>query len=124
MLNMVEDKRRHQRYNVSWDRACSLEYLDSHDSSTPVRVQDISRSGIKITSDRPLREGQQQDFILKASWIKRQILVKLNIAWKSFIIPSSFVYGANFLSISPQDIFELQDTLYSDWLKDVLTVNR
>lgn len=114
---METDKRKHQRYDISKDRRCVLRYLNSADSAG--NIQNISRSGVRVTSERPLlRESgkQEQDFVLRASWVERDILVRLKVAWKDFV-SERFIYGANFLSINPEDIFELQDALYSDWLQ-------
>ena len=116
----MEDKRRHQRYNVTGSRSCELKYLD--EPTIAGRIEDVSRSGVRIVSDTPLKELKESDFVMKSSWINRDIPVRLNIAWKDFI-SGKYHYGANFLSISPENVFELLDSLYEDWLEVAIKKN-
>ena len=111
----MEDKRRHPRFSVMNDKSCWLQYADNQNMVAGVR--DVSRSGLRITSDTPLDNTNDHNFVLKTSWLEHDIPVKVRIVWDD---TSTDIrnYGARFISISPENVFELLDPLYHDWLED------
>ena len=113
----MEDKRRHPRFAVMNNKSCWLQHED--DSNLVAGVKDVSRSGIRITSDIPLNDKDVYSFVMKSSWIDHVIPIKVRIVWND-TADGIRNYGARFLSISPQNIFELLDPLYNDWLKEAL----
>ncbi len=114
---MMQDRRRHQRYLVAGDRSCSVRYIDE---TAPIAdVRDISRSGLGFLSNVPLRNAQEHDLALKPSWLDHEVPVRVKLVWKDFLRGRS-LYGANFLSINPGNVFELLDSLYDDWLEVAL----
>jgi hypothetical protein len=112
----MEDKRRHPRFSVMKDKSCWLQYAD--DPKMVAGVRDVSRSGLRITSDTPLDTTNDHNFVLKSSWLEHDIPVKVRIVWDD-TSPGIRHYGARFISISPENVFELLDPLYHDWLEDV-----
>jgi hypothetical protein len=98
----MEDKRRHPRYAVLSDRSCCLHYAD--EPTIVGDVSDVSRSGIRIFSDTPLQNKHQHNFV---------------IVWNDDS-DGRRSYGARFLTISPENVFELLDPLYHDWLEEAL----
>ena len=113
----MEDKRRHPRFSVMSDRSCWLQY--EGDSTLVAGVRNVSRSGIRITSDIPLDDRDIHSFIMKSSWIDHVIPVKIRIVWND-TADGIRNYGARFLSINPENVFELLDPLYHDWLEEAL----
>ena len=111
----MEDKRQHPRFTVSSDKSCWLEYADG--SHMVAGIRDISRKGIRIASDRPLRDADEHNFIIKSSWLDHDIPVRVRIVWSD---TSAGIrnYGARFISINPENVFELLDPLYHDWVEE------
>lgn len=113
----MEDKRRHPRYAVLSARRCCLHSAD--EPTMVADVSDISRSGIRIFSDTPLQNKHEHKFVMKPSWTDHAIPVTVSIVWKDDS-DGRRSYGARFLSISPENVFELLDPLYHDWLEEAL----
>jgi len=113
----MEDKRRHPRFAVLSDKSCWLHYRD--EPNIVADVSDVSRSGIRIFSDTPLQNKPEHNFVMKSSWIDHDIPVTVSIVWND-VADGKRHYGARFLSISPENVFELLDPLYHDWLEEVL----
>ncbi len=113
----MEDKRRHPRFAVLSDKSCWLHYAGY--SNLVAGVRDVSRSGIRITSDIPLQDKDVHNFVMKSSWIEHEIPIKVRIVWND---TSAGIrnYGARFLNISPENVFKLLDPLYHDWLEEAL----
>jgi hypothetical protein len=113
----MEDKRRHPRYAVLSDKRCCLHSAD--EPTIVADVSDVSRSGIRIFSDTPLQNKHEHDFVMKSSWIDHDIPIRVSIVWNDDS-GGRRSYGARFLSISPENVFELLDPLYHDWLEEAL----
>ncbi|MDX1778042.1 MAG: PilZ domain-containing protein [Thermodesulfobacteriota bacterium] len=111
----MEDKRKHPRFAVSSDKSCWLQYAD--DSKMVAGIRDISRKGMRIASDHPLHDTDEHNFVIKSSWLDHDIPVKVRIVWND---TSAGIrnYGARFISISPENVFELLDPLYHDWVEE------
>jgi len=111
----MEDKRKHPRFSVSSDKSCWLQYADG--SNMVAGIRDISRKGIRIASVRPLRDTDEHNFIIKSSWLDHDIPVRVRIVWSD---TSAGIrnYGARFISINPENVFELLDPLYHDWVEE------
>jgi len=111
----MEDKRQHPRFPVSSNKSCWLQYTD--DSTMVAGIRDISRKGIRITSDSPLRDTNEDNFVIKSSWLDHDIPVKVRIVWQD-TTAGIRNYGARFISINPENVFELLDSLYHDWVEE------
>ena len=83
----------------------------------PTSIIEISRKGIRIASDSPLRDTGEHNFVIKSSWLDHDIPVMVRIVWND---TSAGIrnYGARFISISPENVFELLDPLYHDWVEE------
>jgi hypothetical protein len=82
-------------------------------------VRDVSRSGIRLFSAMPLEDKQEHNFVMKSSWIDHDIPVTVSIVWNDHA-DGKRSYGARFVRISPENVFELLDPLYHDWLEEAL----
>ena len=113
----MEDKRRHPRYAVLSNKRCWLHHPD--EPTIVADVSDVSRSGIRIFSDKPLQKKHEHNFVMKSSWIDHDIPITVSIVWDNDS-DGKRSYGARFLSIRPENVFELLDPLYHDWLEEAL----
>lgn len=109
-----EEKRRHPRFSVGSNRRCWLQHTD--ESAIAVEVSDVSRSGIGISSDTPLENRPEHTFVMKSSWIDHDIPVTVRLVWEDQAGGRPH-YGARFVRIRPENVFELLDPLYHDWLE-------
>jgi hypothetical protein len=115
-----EDRRRHQRYAVTARRDCPLLYAGT--SQVAGRIADVSRRGLRVVADAPIDEAQGNSFVIRSSWIPHDIPVTASLVWKDAFNGKSN-YGAHVQRMNSEDIFDLLDCLYEDWLNEALHHN-
>ena len=117
MTKMEKEKRKFKRF----DAYMSVRYK----SEQPKKVvgislsKDLSREGIKIASNEPIREGTLVDLEIDIPDDPKPVFTTGEIIWSRKVEgeEKNFEHGIKFLIMDPVDKFRVLDYAYNNWLE-------
>ncbi len=99
----------------------TVKFLSSKsDKKVTCLTHDVSRDGIKISTNEALKVNSNMDIEVRIPDDPRPIEVSVEVVWAKKLKEKNAgnEYGLRFISIDPVDKFRALDFAYNNWLED------
>ena len=117
---MSKERRKFKRFDAYMNVQFRSPESKTHESKNEISglSKDLSRDGIKVSTDSPLQAGSLVDLEIRLPDESRPVRTTGKVMWsKQAEEENSFESGVCFLLIDPVDKFRVLDYAYNHWLE-------
>lgn len=117
------ERRQHLRFRADWEADFQITGVSVVTGQAPLdksltgqaRVEDVSRTGMRVALPKPLRRGTKVLFTVRLPGETAPVAVVGEVVWAA---PGAQLSGAGirFQEIKPLDLARMLDYLYARWL--------